>query len=130
MNNTKRIFIATFVGLIAGIMCLGGGILLGATLTPMMIAYILAQRTVMGTMIGLSGLRVGWVANGALIGLLMGILFTLHDFTILEEANLSKTVVSVLPIAGIFYGLFIEFMTTKVFNAPSPYSNHPVNDSK
>jgi hypothetical protein len=89
----------------------------------MMIAYILAQRTVMGTMIGLSGLRLGWVANGALIGFLMGTLFTLHDFTILEAANLPQTVVKLLPIAGIVYGLFIEFMTTKVFKVPSPYSN-------
>ena len=117
----KRILIATLMGLVAGFVCYFGGLLVGAELTPWMIAYILAQRTVMGTMIGFSGLKLGWAANGTLIGLLMGILFTLHDFSILEAANLPLTVVSLLPIAGILYGLFVEFMTTKEFKAPSEY---------
>jgi hypothetical protein len=106
----KRVMVATMFGLIFGVVCL----LLGhyAGKTPWSAAFVLsglANRGMMGFVIGVTALRINPYARGALFGLLMslgpGLAFWTPD----------KTVPYLL--AGTIYGFLTDVLTTKVFKA-------------
>ena len=112
----KRIFIATFFGLVAGGICASGafyGHLLKFSIASLI--WILLNRSVMGFVIGASGLKLHWVWNGIVLGVVVGSIFSYFLYM-----NLGPGVVPPVNalVNGIF-GLMIEFFTTKVFRQPA-----------
>ena len=112
----KRITIAILFGLVAGLICASGafygGILKFSVVT---LLWVLLNRAVMGFAIGISSLRVHWALNGAIVGMLVGSIFSYSLFMNLGQVHLP--LVNFL-VNGLF-GLMIEFFTTKVFRQPS-----------
>ncbi len=108
----KRITIAILFGLVAGLICASGafyGHILKFSVVTLI--WVLLNRVVMGFAIGISGLRVHWAWNGAIVGLVVGAIFSYSLFM-----NLGPVLV---PLVNLFvnalFGLMIEFFTTKVF---------------
>jgi hypothetical protein len=113
----KRITIAILFGLVAGLICASGafyGHILKFSVVALL--WVLLNRAVMGFVIGLSSLKVYWVWNGAIIGLVVGSIFSYSLFMTLGQVA--------IPLVNFFvnalFGLMIEFFTTKVFKQPAP----------
>ena len=69
----KRLVLATFFGLCMGVLCAGGafyGHLL--KFTAINLIWILLNRTVMGFVIGISGLKMHWAWQGLVLGMAVG----------------------------------------------------------
>jgi len=114
MTSSKRIIIATFVGLICGLICMGMAasdptqpVSLGIKLS------ILTGRTLMGFTIGISALKMKWVLHGILIGFLTSIPMAMP---LLEQPTLLMATV----LMGIIYGFIIELVTSVFFKAKRP----------
>jgi len=112
----KRITIAILFGLVAGLICASGAfyghILKFSVVT---LVWILLNRAVMGFAIGISGLKVHWAWNGAIIGLVVGSVFSYSLF--MNVGLILLPVVNFLVNA--LFGLMIEFFTTKLFKQPA-----------
>ena len=108
----KRILIATTTGLITGIICyLSGRYGLKDEINTTMFFYIIANRTLAGFFIGISGLRMSWYLHGLLIGFITGIPFSIG--TLLNDPCIAVFTVSL--ILGAVYGLIIELFTSFIF---------------
>jgi hypothetical protein len=112
----KRITISILFGLVAGLICASGafyGHILKFSVVALL--WILLNRAVMGFVIGISALKVHWAWNGAIIGLVVGSIFSYSLFM-----NVGLILLPVLNffVNGLF-GLMIEFFTTKVFKQPA-----------
>lgn len=111
----KRIVISTLFGVVAGLLCVtftAAGHLL--KLTVINSIWILLNRTVMGFVIGVSGLKWHWAWNGVVLGLVVGEIFSYFLFM-----NLGWKLLLLTPIGNALFGLMIEFFTTVVFKAPA-----------
>ena len=79
------------------------------------LVWVLLNRAVMGFVIGISSLKVHWAWNGAIIGLVVGSIFSYSLFMTLGQVA--------IPLLNFFvnalFGLMIEFFTTKVFKQPA-----------
>ena len=107
----KRIVIATLFGVVTGAICAtfaAYGHLL--KLTPVLVVWILLNRAVMGFAIGASGLKLHWVWNGIVMGLVVGSIFSYFLFM-----NVGVKALLLSFIANAVFGLMIEFFTTVVF---------------
>lgn len=108
----KRITISILLGLVAGLICASGafyGHILKFSVVALL--WILLNRMVMGFAIGISGLRVHWAWNGAIIGLVVGSIFS---YSLFMNAGLVQIAVANSFVNAVF-GWMIEFFTTKVF---------------
>jgi hypothetical protein len=113
--KTKRIIICTIGGIIAGILCMIGGYLRGF-ITEISILSLLPfffNRIMLGFVIGISNLKFHYLLNGALIGLLISLI---SSFAIIEN-NITAFVA--FSVAGIIYGVLIEWFATKIFKCPN-----------
>ena len=112
----KRITIATIFGLIMGVICaslmFSSGII---KFSVGMLLFVLLNRTVMGFVIGASGLKVHWAWNGIIMGLVVGWICSFFLFM-----NIGGMIPVFNFLANGIFGLVIEFFTTKVFKQPSP----------
>ncbi len=111
----KRIVIATLFGVVAGLLCATGafaGHLL--TFSAVTLIWILLNRTVMGFVIGVSGLKLHWAWNGIVLGLVVGEIFSYFMFM-----NLGVQWLVIAPLGNAIFGLMIEFFTTVVCKAPA-----------
>ncbi len=118
----KRIAIATLFGLVAGVICAtltSSGNLL--KLTTVSLIWILLNRTVMGFVIGASGLRLHWAWNGVIMGVVVGSIFSYYLFM-----NVGWTMLLLMPIGNAVFGLMIEFFTSVVFKLPAQAVSRPV----
>ncbi len=110
----KRITIATLFGVVAGALCatisFSAGLLSFSAVT---LIWILLNRTVMGFVIGISGLKLHWAWHGILMGVVVGSIFSWFLYM-----NGMKMAVFT-PIGNAIFGLMIEFFTTVVFKAPA-----------
>ncbi len=112
----KRLVIATLFGVVAGAICatltfygkLG-------SITALSLGWIFLNRTVMGFVIGASGLKLHWAWNGIVLGLIVGSTFSYALFM----RTGSVQVLLLTPIGNMVFGLMIEFFTTKVFKQPA-----------
>ncbi len=112
----KRIVIATFFGLLMGVLCATGAFYAGLLkFSPVVLVWILLNRTVMGFAIGVSRLKVHWALNGAVMGVVVGSIFSYYLFMTL---GLGLVPPLNLMVNGIF-GLLIELFTTKLFKQPA-----------
>jgi hypothetical protein len=111
MTSIKRILIATFVGLICGLICLG--LASSNPSQPISLAIklsILTGRTLLGFTIGISALKMNWWLHGITLGVITSIPMAVPIYN--EPAIFLGTFVM-----GIIYGILIEFVTTKLFKA-------------
>jgi hypothetical protein len=112
----KRITIAILFGLVAGLICASGafyGHILKFSVVTLL--WVLLNRAVMGFAIGISNLRVHWALNGAIVGLVVGSIFSYSLFM-----NLGTVLLPLVNFCvNALYGLMIEFFTTKVFKQPA-----------
>jgi len=111
----KRIVIASCFGLVAGGICaaitFSSGIM---KFTAVSLVWILLNRTVMGFVIGASGLKLHWAWNGLVIGLVVGSIFSYFLYM-----TVGGTIPLISPMGNAFFGLMIEFFTTVVFKQPA-----------
>jgi len=110
----KRITIATLFGVVAGALCATASFKFGMLpFTAVNLLWILLNRTVMGFVIGTSGLKLHWAWNGVLMGCVAGSIFSYFLYM-----HGMKTAAFTM-IGNAVFGLIIEFFTTVVFRAPS-----------
>ena len=115
MAIMKRLIIATLMGGVCGLFCYWAAILMfGLQIPDLNAVYIILSRILIGFVIGISALDMHWTKHGLLIGLIIGLPFPLFDMIIGQKWY----VVGGAFIMGPVFGLFIEFVTSKVFNAP------------
>jgi hypothetical protein len=111
----KRIITCTIGGVIAGLLCMIGGYITGniTEITFFSVFPFFYNRIILGFLIGISNLKLNYLLNGAIIGLLVSLISSL---LVLEE----NTVGFILfTSAGIIYGTLIDWFTTKVLKAPA-----------
>ena len=116
-EEMKRIAIATLFGVGVGVLCasmaFAGGILKYSVIT---LIWVLLNRAVMGLAIGVSGLRLHWAWNGAVLGLAVGSIFSYFLFM---QGGAGILPLINFAVNGVF-GVLIEFLTTVVCRQPSP----------
>lgn len=117
----KRITIAILFGVVAGLICASGGFAAGILkFSVINLVWVLLNRMVMGFAIGISSLKLHWAWNGAVIGIVVGSIFSYSLFM--------NTGLQLLPVMNFFvnglFGLMIEFFTTKVFKQAAFGASH------
>lgn len=110
MVYPKRLIAATALGALAGIFCWQGGVSVGISYTPAMIAGTILNRTFIGFVIGISALRLHYFAHGPLIGVL-------GSMPMAVFADETEGAV-MLVLYGALWGLLIEVITSKALKAP------------
>jgi hypothetical protein len=113
---TKRIVVATAFGAVAGLLCYLGALMIGLAqdFDALRILNIFVHRTLIGFVIGISGLKMRWALHGLLIGTIVGLPFLVFDWI----AGVEPMVLVAVLVLNAVFGVMIEFFTTKVFNAP------------
>lgn len=114
MVNQKRIIITTGFGIVAGLICYMGAVLLNLPGDALRFINIMVNRTLIGFVIGISALRMHWALHGVLLGEIVGFPFFMFDLIIGVDIPI---VIGVLIINAAF-GIMIEFFATIVFKAP------------
>lgn len=112
----KRIYIATLMGILAGVICclLSNS---GEPLPLKVLANIFAGRVLIGFVIGISGLRMIWGLHGILMGLIVSIP-TAIGAMMGANALFGKWELFFLSIImGAVYGFMIELVTSGLFKA-------------
>ena len=114
MLTTKRVVIATILGLLFGLFCMylainnpGSNVL--TTNTKIMIVI---SRTLLGFTLGISALRLSWWMHGIVLGIVCSIPMAvpvISDFFIALGTL----------IMGVIYGVLIELITSLLFKAKS-----------
>jgi hypothetical protein len=113
MVNQKRFTISLIFGFIAGLICFIGAILLDLPADFIHFLNIIANRTLLGFVIGISALKMKWYLHGLILGEIVGLPFFFFD--LISGVSL-LIVIGVLFINALF-GLMIEFFTSIVFKA-------------
>lgn len=108
----KRYIICLIGGFITAGICVGGMISGGRVevTTPILLASI-GNRVLIGFVLGISGWKIHWVWHGLMVGL---IVTPSSSLVILPD----MTGFLMYTIAGMIYGLMIEFIASKIFKAP------------
>lgn len=116
--NTKRVLICLLGGTISAAFCvLGRQVIYGFTeMTMNTVAHTIANRLLLGFVIGISGWRINHLVHGALLGFLFSISVSIGY---LPEGTIDF---AAYTLAGTFYGVFIEWFSTNLFSAPMSLS--------
>jgi hypothetical protein len=114
-KKALRIVAATILGAVAGIVCWQlGKSSEKITLDLPMILGIIANRTLLGFIIGISGLRgLNYLVHGVIIGLVATIPMSIYPL-----AGGDVVSFALLEAAGAVYGLLIELVVTRLLKAP------------
>jgi len=117
----KRLIVATICGFLTGVFCITADIEAGlaknvAQQLPLpAVGEILANRTLIGFVIGISCLALGhWSLHGIVMGFLVSIPLA---FSCLLTPQFPVKLFFLTLLFGMLYGLFIEFMASFVFKA-------------
>ena len=108
----KRILIATLSGILVGFIDYYLGLyfeIIEISLT--IFFWIMINRIMLGVVIGISILKVDWILRGAVIGSIMGIIFTYYIFLVTTAWELIVASFSL----SVMFGITIEFITSVVF---------------
>ncbi len=122
MLNTKRMIIATIMGVVCGFICFAFASSGPASL-PVAVAYqLILSRVLLGFAIGISIFKMGhWSIHGALLGLIFSLPLAVSGFMAPENPQFTHTSMFIATLVmGIIYGLLIEFVTTVLFKAKMP----------
>ena len=119
--NTKRVLICLLGGAISAAFCLlGRQVIYGFTeITMQTIAHTVANRLLLGFVIGISGWRINHLVHGALLGFLFSISVSIGY---LPDGMIDFIAYT---LAGTFYGVLIEWLSTDLFSAPMSMSRDP-----
>ena len=79
MFDLKRFIISLTFGLIAGIICYIGAVLLNISADALHMINILVNRTLIGFVIGISAFKMKWYLHGLLMGEVIGLPFFFFD---------------------------------------------------
>ena len=110
----KRLLVCMLGGVLSAIICLvGKQIVYGfPEITWDVVAATVANRLLLGFVIGISCWRVNYLLHGAILGLIVSLSVSIGFFP-------SHTLGFFLYTpAGIVYGILIEWLSTDVFKAP------------
>ena len=113
MLNTKRLFIATLLGVISGFICWG----LASSGGPMPwygIVSTILSRSLIGFAIGISAWKIGWALHGIILGAVFSLPMAFYGFYV-PDKELFIFLGSI--VMGIIYGICIELITTVIFKA-------------
>lgn len=122
MLNTKRLIIATVMGVVFGFICFALASS-GPEPLPWPVAYqIILSRALMGFAIGISIFKMGhWTIHGIVIGLIFSIPLAVSGYMAPENADYSHTSMFIATLVmGVIYGLLTEFVTSVLFKAKMP----------
>ena len=113
--NSKRILIATFIGLLAGLFCAYGTIWMAENgeleieLTAGLLSVIIYNRILLGFVVGIAdGIKLHPVLRGALLGMGVGMAMSIMS---IAEGNLMGGL-SLMPFS-IAYGIVADVVATK-----------------
>ena len=111
--SSKRPWACILGGAISAVVCVVGyEILFGfPPVTIEKIAGLVANRLLLGLVIGISGWKLPHLLHGAIIGLLVSLSVSI-GFITLPINFFAYTV------AGVLYGVFIEWFSTDLLKAP------------
>ncbi|MBW6516250.1 MAG: hypothetical protein K0B81_06515 [Candidatus Cloacimonetes bacterium] len=116
MTSFKRILIATLMGVVSGLICVGFAST-GGTLSLPLFLNILTGRILIGFVIGISALRIHWAINGPVMGLIVGIPAAFGGMLADVEGFTQMSMFMATLVMGIIYGFLIEFVTSVLFKA-------------
>lgn len=110
----KRLLVCTLGGVLSAFFCLvGKQIIYGfSEITWDVLAVTMANRILLGFIIGISCWRVNYLLHGAILGLILSLSVSIG---FLPDNILGFFLYT--P-AGIVYGIMIEWLTTVVFKSP------------
>jgi len=116
--TTKRFYIAVLTGIILGIIaCLIAGAVSPEPLAKKVLANIFVSRVLIGFVIGISACKMNWLLHGLLMGLIVGLPFSLSVMA-QPVPGMGKWGILFLTWAlGIVYGFIIELVTSVFFKA-------------
>ena len=112
--NTKRVLICIFGGAISAVFCvLGRQVIYGfSEITMQTVAHTVANRLLLGFVIGISCWRINHLVHGAILGFLFSLSVSIGY---LPDGQIDFVAYT---LAGTFYGVFIEWLSTDLFSAP------------
>lgn len=112
--NTKRLWICLLGGVVSAVFCvLGRQIIYGfSEITMQTIAHTVANRLLLGFMIAISCWRINHLVHGALLGFLFSLSVSIGY---LPDGMIDFVAYN---LAGTFYGVLIEWLSTDLFSAP------------
>jgi hypothetical protein len=110
MVYARRLIATTSFGVLAGIFCWQGGASVGIAYTPAMIAGTILNRGFIGFAIGISALRLNYLAHGAVLGMLGSLPMAVF-------AGSTQNAMT-LVVYGALWGLLIEVLATWALRAP------------
>src|SRR5512146_53096 len=122
MFSTKRVIVATVMGLATGFICLAFASS-GPVSPPAPVAYqIVFTRALAGFAIGISIFKMGhWLIHGAVLGLLFILPLAFSNLMAPDSAEFSRSSMFIAAVVmGLIYGVLIEFVTTVLFKAGMP----------
>jgi hypothetical protein len=112
--DRKRIQVCLLGGVISAVICfIGRQIFFGSPeVLWESIAATVANRILLGFVIGISGWRINYLLHGAILGLILSLTVSV--------GFLSTNLLGFFLFtgAGILYGIFIEWLSTDVFKKP------------
>lgn len=110
----KRLSVCLLGGMISAVICfIGGQVIHGwPAITWHAVAVTLANRLLLGFVIGISSWHINYLLHGAILGLLVSLTVSIG---FLPTGFIDLLIYTS---AGVLYGIFIEFLSTRVFRAP------------
>lgn len=112
----KRIYIASLMGVLAGIVCCYFATD-GQPTAMKLMANIFTGRVLIGFVIGISALKMNWALHGALIGMIVSIPASFGAM-MGASAQYGKWELFLMTLVmGIIYGIVIELFTSVFFKA-------------
>ena len=112
--NTRRVLICLLGGAISAVFCvLGRQVIYGfSEMTMNTMAHTVANRLLLGFVIGISGWGINHLVHGALLGFLFSLSVSIGY---LPDGMIDFVAYT---LAGTFYGVLIEWLSTDLFKAP------------
>jgi len=114
---TKRLTIATIVGLLCGIVCWQLA-KMGQDLHWALTVNIILARTLLGFGIGISNLKMSWWLHGIVLGFIFSLPMAFP--TLMQTASTEASNVYIFLgtlVMGVIYGFVIELITSILFKA-------------
>lgn len=112
----KRAYIATLMGVLAGIACC----LLASSGDPLplkVMVNIFVSRVMIGFVIGISAWKMNWALHGCLMGLIIGLPAALGAMMNATAQFGKYELFTMTLVMGIVYGFVIELVTSVFFKA-------------
>jgi len=117
--KTKRLIIATILGLVFGFVCFGFACSGPNEISTLLAINIILGRTLIGFAIGISRFPLGhWSIHGLVMGFIFSLPAGFGAMLAPENPEFSQTMMLVSTVVmGVIYGFLIELITTVVFKA-------------